>query len=100
MILMIEKGNRGGICQATHRYAKAIKKYMKNYDRNNQSSYIQYLDVNNLYGWEMSQKLTIKRFKWVKQNKKLSKFNGDFIKKYNEDSNAGSFLEVDIDYPK
>ena len=40
MILMIEKGNRGGICQATHRYAKAIKKYMKNYDRNNQSSYI------------------------------------------------------------
>ena len=69
MILMIEKGNRGGICQATHRYAKAIKKYMKNYDRNNQSSYIQYLDVNNLYGWEMSQKLTIKRFKWVKQKK-------------------------------
>ena len=47
----------------------------------------------------MSQKLTVKGFKWVKQ-KKLSKFNEDFIKKYDEDSNTGYFLEVDIDYPK
>ena len=99
MILMIEKGIRGGICQATHRYAKANNKYMKNYDKNNESSYIEYLDANNLYGWAMSQKLPVNGFKWVKQ-KKLSKFNEDFIKKYDEDSNTGYFFEVDIDYPK
>ena len=77
MLLMIEKGIRGGICQATHRYAKANNKYMKNYDKNNESSYIEYLDANNLYGWAMSQKLPINGFKWVKN---LSKFNEDFIK--------------------
>ena len=63
MLLMIEKGIRGGICQATYRYAKANNKYMKNYDKNNESSYIEYLDANNLYGWAMSQKLPVKGFK-------------------------------------
>ena len=96
---MIEKCIRGGICQATHRYAKANNKYMKNYDKNIESSYIEYLDANNLYGWAMSQKLPINGFKWVKQ-KKLSKFNEDFIKNFDESSNKGYFLEVDIDYRK
>ena len=77
--LMIEKGIRGGICQATHRYSKANTKYIKNYNKNIESSYIEYLDANNMYGWKMSQKLPVKGFKWVKQ-KKLSKFNEDFIK--------------------
>ena len=99
MLLMIEKGIRGGMCQATHRYAKANNKYMKNYDKNIESSYIEYLDANNLYGWAMSQKLPVNGFKWVKQ-KKLSKFNEDFIKKYDEDSNTGYFFEVDVEYPK
>ena len=62
MILMIEKGIRGGICQATHRYAKANKKYMKNYAKNIESSYIEHLDANNLYEWAMSQKVTHKWF--------------------------------------
>ena len=48
--------------------------------KNSESSYIEYLDGNNLYGWAMSQKLPVKGLKWVKQ-KKLSKFNEDFIKK-------------------
>ena len=80
MLLMVEKGTRGGICQAIHRYAKANNKYMKNYDKNNESSYIKNLDANNLYGWAMSQKLPVNSFKWVE---KLSRFNEIFMKKYN-----------------
>ena len=65
MILMIEKEIRGGICQATHRYAKANNKYLKNQDKNIESSCIEYLDANNLYGWVMPQKLPTKGFRWV-----------------------------------
>ena len=65
MLLMIEEGIRGGKCHAVHRYAKANNKYMKNYDENKESSYIQYLDANNLYGATMSEKLPINEFKWV-----------------------------------
>ena len=64
MLLMIEKGIRGGICHAIHRHAKANNKYMNNYDKTKESGYIQYLDANNLYGWAMSQKLPAGGFKW------------------------------------
>ena len=67
MILMIEKGIRGGICQATHRQATANNKYMKNYNKNIESSYREYLDANNLYGQAMCQKLPVNGFEWVKQ---------------------------------
>ena len=53
MLLMVEEGRRGGICHSIHRYAKANNKYMKNYNNNEEPSYIQYLDANNLYGWAM-----------------------------------------------
>ena len=56
MLLMIETGTRGGICQSTHRYVKANNKYMKNYDKKIESSYLTYLDANNLHGWAMSKK--------------------------------------------
>ena len=59
MVLMIEKSIRGGICQSSYRYAEANNKYMKNYNKNIESSFIEYLDANNLYGWTMSQKLPI-----------------------------------------
>ena len=71
---------------------------MKNYNKNIESSYIEYLEANNLYGWAMSQKLPVNDLKSVK--KELSKFNDDFIKNYDENSIKGYFLGVDIDYLK
>ena len=64
MLLMVEKGIRGGICHAIYRYAKANNKYMKNYNKDKEESILQYLDANNLYGWAMSQKLPVSSFKW------------------------------------
>ena len=96
---MVEKGTRGGICQAVHRHAKENNKYMKNYDKNIESSYLIYLYANNLFGWAMSQKLRINGFKRVEKSK-LSRFNERFIKIYNANSDIGYFLEVDFDYPK
>ena len=63
MLLMVEKGIRGGTCHAIHRDAKANHKYMKNYNKSKESSYVQYLDANNLYCWKMSQKLPVDGFK-------------------------------------
>ena len=91
------KGRKGGICHVIHRYAKANNKYMKDYDENKESSYIQYLDANNLYGWAMSQKLPVNNFKWVEDT---SRTNEEFIKNYHENSNKGYILEVDVKYPK
>ena len=70
---------------------------MKNYDQKEESSCIQYLDANNLYGWAMSQKLPVSGFK-LKKN--MSKFTKEFIKIYDEDSDKGYILEVDVNYPK
>ena len=79
MFLVVENGIRGGICQATHIYTKANNKYMKNYDKSIESSYIAFLDAKNLYGWAISQKLSVNGFKWMKY---LSEFNEDFRKNY------------------
>ena len=62
MLLIDEKGIRGVICHSIHRYAKANNKYMKNYDKDMESSYLEYLD---LYGWAMSQKPPVNGFEWV-----------------------------------
>ena len=97
MFLMVEEGIRGGICHSIHRHAKANNKYMKNYDESKESSYIQYLDVNNLYGWAMSQKLPVNDFKWIEDT---SKINEEFIKNYDENNDKSYILEVDVKYPK
>ena len=99
MLLMREKGIRGGICQAIHRYAKANNNYAENCNKIVESSYLMYLGASNLYGWSMamSQKLRVNCSKWI-QN--LSKLNESFIKVYEENSDIGHFLEVDVEYPK
>ena len=73
MLLMVEKGIRGGIFHAIYRYAKANNKYMKNYNKDKEEPFLQYLDDNNLYGWAMSQKLPVNGFKWKKKHQNLLK---------------------------
>ena len=97
MLLMVEEGIKGEICQAIYRYAKPNNKYMNNYDKSIISSFLMYLDANNLYEWAMSQKLPVNGLKWVKN---LSKFHERFIKSYNENSDRGYFLEIDVEFPK
>ena len=75
---MYEKGICGGICNEVHSYAEANNKYMKNY-KNKESSFLMYVDANNLYGWAMSKKLPVDEFKWVDD---LAMFIEDFIKSY------------------
>ena len=70
---------------------------MKNYDKNTTSSYLMYLDANNLYGSTMSQKLPVNGFEWVEE---LSQFNENSPINYDENSNEGYFLDVDLEYPK
>ena len=96
MLLMIEEGIRGGICHAIQRYAKANNKYMKDYDKRKKSSYIQYLDANNLCGKAMTEKLPVRGFNWVND---IFEINEKFVKSYNKNSNKGYILEADVDYP-
>ena len=63
MLLMVEKGVRGGICEAIDRYVNANDKCMKKYDKNKESTYLKQWDINNLYGWKMPQNLTVNELK-------------------------------------
>ena len=91
--LLIEKGLRGGISYITKRYAKANNKYMSDYDSNKQSTFITYLDKNNLCGWSMSEYLPYGEFKWLKNIDKLD------VMSINEKSDVGYTLEVGLEYP-
>ena len=68
---------------------------MKDYDKNKESSYLQYQDIDNLYGWTISQKFPVNNFEWIKDT---SQFNVDFIKNYNEEYDEGYFIEVNLQY--
>ena len=74
-------------------YTKANNKYIKHYDKNKESSFLKYWDINNLYGQAMSQKLPVNNFEWTEE---ISQFNEDLIKNYNDENDEGYFLEVDV----
>ena len=108
MLMMFEKGIRGGISHISKRYAEANNKYMENYDPDKPSTYIQYLDANNLYGWAMSQPLPTGNFKWMKNltvdtvikilEKEQARKNGGHFRSRNPPT--GYVFEVDLEYPR
>ena len=92
MLLMFEQGIRGGITQAVHKYALANNKYMGDkFHPNEDTTYLQYLDVNNLYGWAMSQPLPTGGFKWVD-------VNPNEISELATRTDKGYILKVDVSY--
>ena len=102
MLMMFERGIRGGITHISKRYSEANNKYMKSYDSKKKSKFIQYLDANNLYGWAMSQNLPTHGFKWIK-DLTLEKVY-DILEEINSSmSNTGKkgyIFEVDLEYPE
>ena len=97
MLLMVEEGIREGICYSIYRYAKANNKYMKDCDKNKESSYLQYWDTNNLYGWAMSEKFPVNNLSRQKILLILMKISWN---KYNKESGWGCFFKVDVQYVK
>ena len=95
MYQFIEKGMRGGVSYIANRYGKANNKYLEQYNENQPSKYIMYLDANNWCGWAMSQHLPTGGFKWL-TNKEISNID---LGKYYENSKEGLILEVDLEYP-
>ena len=88
MLLMVERGIIGGICNSIYRYPKANNKCMKNYDKIKESSYLNQWDIDTLYGWAMSQRFPTFYFEWVEDT---SQFNEDFIKNYDEKNETTEF---------
>ena len=96
MYEMIEKGLRGGMCQVSHKEAKANNKYMgDDYDKEKPTNYINYLDANNLYGLAMSMKLPIGKLKWIKKI-----LTEQMIMDWKEKDDNAYILEMDLEYPK
>ena len=89
---MVEKGLRGGISYIANRFSKPNNKYMYDYEKGIESSYLMYLDANNLYGWAMSLPLPTGGFKWLKEDK----WDDIYINK----KGTGYFIECNLKYPK
>jgi hypothetical protein len=97
MYLMIEKGIRGGMCMVSERHAKANNPYMNNWNPEEKSSYLMYLDANNLYGYSMIQSLPTGGYKWIKANDYWSEKR---IQSLADDAEYGYIFEVDLEYPQ
>ena len=97
MLLMIEKGIRGGISIISNRYGKANNKYMKDYNKKELLKYLMYLDANNLYGVGMSQKLPVHSFKWMTNQEIENIFNNQIVQVWEK---TPCILEVDLEYPE
>ena len=97
MLLMIEKGIRGGISIISNRYGKANNKYMKDFNKKELSKYLMYVDANNLYGWAMSQKLPVHSFKWMSNKEIENIFNNQIVQVWEK---TPCILEVDLIYPE
>ena len=95
MVLMIEQGIRGGVSMISKKYAKANNPLVTNYDSFKPTSWITYLDMNNLYGTSMSMPLPEKDFAWCTQEQ-IDDFN---VMDVSDDSETGYILEVDLEYP-
>jgi len=101
MYMFCERGIRGGISVITHRYAKANNRYLPDYHEKEESSYLMFLDANNLYGWAMSQKLPEGDCQWTNEFDKPRKnmlLLNEYILNYDADDERGYILEVDILY--
>ena len=97
MLLMIEKGIRGGISIISNRYGKANNKYMKDFNQKELIKFLMYVDANNLYGWAMSQKLPIHSFKWMTNQEIENIFNNRIVQVWEK---TPCILEVDLEYPE
>ena len=98
MLLMFERGIRGGITQSVHRWAAANNPYMgSEYDKSKPTKYLQYLDANNLYGWAMSQPLPSGGFCWIELGDRNPK---TIVEELVKKRDHGYLLEVDVAYPK
>ena len=97
MLLLFEKGIRGGISIISNRYGEANNKYMKGYNKNKLSKFLMYLDANNLYGCAMSEKLPTHGFKWLTSGEMEKLFNNQIVQVWDR---IPCILEVDLEYPK
>ena len=94
MLLMFKRGIRGGITQSVHRWAKANNPYMgSQFNPDEKTNYLQYLDANNLYGWAMSQPLPTGKLNWVE-------VKPNEIRRLVKRKDKGYLLEVNVKYPK
>ena len=97
MLLMIEKGIRGGISIISNRYGKANNKYMKDFNQKELIKFLMYIDANNLYGWAMSLKLPVHSFKWLSNKEIENLYNNQIVQVWEK---TPCILEVDLEYPE